>query len=169
MCAPESRFRLCEALDENNRPFYLAPYQNIDAQRLRHRAFAALLMHGSKYVLHRNETGFGFFHHSFLPPNLVAAEAASAAFADKFGTLPAACAVCGRILPCQQTHNALVELCTVEIPRLLANNLANNLADNLENAPQEWLPLAHEELFALAGEGLYEPLLAHAVSLGMPE
>lgn len=149
---------LCEILDAANHPICLADYNEVKSQGLRHRAFAALLWHPPFYLLRRNADGFGFFCHSFLPPNLTPQEASANSIAECFGEEGAASIVMGSLSPCPETGNGLIDFCLSRISR--------RLALDLDNDPREWLSATRDELFALREDGLYEPLLLHILSCG---
>lgn len=150
---------LCEILDAANRPVCLADYRDVKSQGLRHRAYAALLWHPPFYLLRRNADGFGFFRHSFLPPNLTPEEAAARAIAEHFGETGASGAFMGSLPPSPETGNGLTDICLARISR--------RLALDLDGEPRDWLCVTRNEFLALRDDGLYEPLLLHVLSRGL--
>lgn len=148
---------LCEVLDKNNRPLCLMDYRAVLAQGLRHRAFAVLLRErDGRYILRGNGEIFGFFQFSFVPYGVAAEDAAMAAITARLPACESLPAVVGRILPCPESRQAIVDLFVADVPR--------HVSPELENEAREWLFLTKDELPAF--RGMLEPFLAHALDLG---
>lgn len=148
---------LCEVLDRKNRPICLVSHKTALAQGLRHRAFAVILRgRDGRYILRGNGENFGFYEFSFTPYGMAAEDAALAALAPRLGEcLPRAV---GRILPCPESRQAIVDLFVADVAR--------HIAPELESNEGEWLFLTRDELAAFGGDAMLEPFLRHALSLG---
>lgn len=151
---------LCEVLDRNNRPLCLVDYKTALKQRLRHRAFAILLRsRDGTLVLRKNGEAYGFYHFSFLPAGLAGEEAAIAAMDAGLGLAESRPCFVMRIEAGPESSQGLTDIFVVEVPRPEALDM--------EADTQNWLFLKKDELAAFGGNTLLEPLLRHALDLGL--
>lgn len=150
---------LCEALDENNRPLCLLDYAAALEQGLRHRAFAIMLRsRDGKFILRKNGDAYGFYCFSFLPAGLAAEDAAIAEIEAGLGIAESHPAFVGRIQPCPESRQGLVDIFVAEVPRPEALDM--------EADTQNWLFLKMDELAAFCDNSLLEPLIRHALAPG---
>ena len=150
---------LCEALDEKNRPLCLLDYANALEQGLRHRAFALMLRgRDGKFILRKNGDTYGFYRFTFLPAGLAGEDAAIAEIGAGLGVAESHPVFVGRIQPCPESRQGLVDIFVAEVPR--------REALDMETDTQNWLFLTMDELAAFCDNSLLEPFKRHALALG---